>query len=146
MKKVKGNPQNLIHQAPHKKTAAKAAEVQALGAFGVAHEDIAAYVGISKPTLCKYYRDELDEGAAKGKVAVTKFLFNAASGRALEDGAAYADCLRAAMFYAKTRMGWKENSTLDVTNSDGTLSPMRIEIVAAGAKEAITDGDDTEDA
>lgn len=142
MKKRKGYSKNLIPQEPHKKTAEKAAQVVALGAFGVAHEEIAAYVGISKPTLCKYYRDELDEGAAKGKVAVTKFLFHAASGRALEDGAAYADCLRAAIFYAKTRMGWRENNTLDVTNSDGTLSPMRIEIVAAAAKEALTDGDE----
>lgn len=105
-------------QAPHNKTAELTATVSALASFGVSQEDICAFIGVSLPTLHKYYRQELDSAAAKGKVAVSKFLFHAASGKALEseeNGATYADCLRAAMFYAKTRMGWSEKQQIEIS-------------------------------
>lgn len=117
-------------QQPYEKTPEVAATVSALATFGVNQEEICSFIGVSLPTLHKYFRQELDESAAKGKVAVTKFLFHAASGKALADGAAYADCLRAAMFYAKTRMGWKETNVNEITNPDGSLTPKRIELVA----------------
>lgn len=120
-------------QQPYVKTPEVAATVSALSTFGVNQEDICRFIGVSLPTLHKYFRQELDESAAKGKVAVTKFLFHAASGKALDDGAAYADCLRAAMFYAKTRMGWKETNVNEITNPDGSLTPTRIELVAPDA-------------
>ena len=110
-------------QRPYVKTPEVAATVSALSTFGVNQEDICTFIGVSLPTLHKYFRQELDESAAKGKVAVTKFLFHAASGKALDDGAAYADCLRAAMFYAKTRMGWKETSVNEHISPDGSMSP-----------------------
>lgn len=100
-------------QQPYNKTAEASATVSALATFGVNQEDICLFVGVSLPTLHKYFRKELDESAAKGKVAVTKFLFHAASGKAIDEGASHADCLRAAMFYAKTRMGWKETQEID---------------------------------
>lgn len=118
----------------HEKTTESAAEVAALAAFGVNQEEIAVYIGVSVPTLHKYYRSDLDQGAAKGRIAVTKFLFHSASGKSLDDGASYSDCLRAAMFYAKTRMGWKETNVTDVTSSDGTIDPVKIEIVAASRR------------
>jgi hypothetical protein len=34
------------------------------------------------------------------------------------------------MFWAKTRMGWRETNGLEVTNPDGSLSPTVIKIVA----------------
>lgn len=118
----------------HEKTAETVATVKALATFGVPQEDICVFIGISLPTLHKHYRAELDESAAKGKVAVTKFLFHAASGKALDDGAGYSDCLRAAMFYAKTRMGWRETQDLNHTSEDGSMTPTRIEIVAPSLK------------
>ena len=84
------------------------AEVAALKSFGVPLDEIAAYIGIDRKTLSKYYRAEIDTAQVKADAAVAKFLYGTASGRALKDGATYADCVRAAMFWAKTRMGWRE--------------------------------------
>ena len=124
-------------QQPYEKTTEAAATVSALATFGVNQEDICTFIGVSLPTLHKYFRQELDESAAKGKAAVTKFLFHAASGKALDDGAAYADCLRAAMFYAKTRMGWRETQNLNHKSEDGSMSTKAStdpEVAAAIAK------------
>ena len=109
--------------AKHKKTEETTGQVKALATFGVSQEDICTFIGVSLPTLHKHYRQELDEASAKGKVAVTKFLFHAASGKAIDEGAAYSDCLRAAMFYAKTRMGWRETQHIDHTSADGSMTP-----------------------
>lgn len=111
------------------------AQVTALATFGVAQPEICTFIGISLPTLHKHFRAELDNGAAKAQAAVGKFLFTAASGKALDDGAAFSDCLRAAMFYAKTRMGWKETQNIDHTTGGEPLQPSVIEIVAPKAKD-----------
>ena len=68
---------------------------------------VAAYIGIDDKTLYKYYKDELDNSAIKANANVGKFLYQAASGQALTTGASYSDCVRAAMFWAKTRMAGK---------------------------------------
>lgn len=106
------------------------AEVAALKSFGVPLEDISAYIGIDRKTLSKHYRAEIDTAQVKADAAVAKFLYGTASGRALKDGATYSDCVRAAMFWAKTRMGWRETQELNHTSTDGTMSPTRIELVA----------------
>lgn len=120
-------------QQPYVKTPEVSATVSALSTFGVNQEDICLFIGVSLPTLHKYFRQELDESAAKGKVAVTKFLFHAASGKALDDGAAYADCLRAAMFYAKTRMGWKETNVNEHISPDGSMTPKTVDAALVSA-------------
>ena len=51
---------------------------------------------------------------------LVKFLYQAASGQALTTGATYSDCVRAAMFWAKTRMGWKETNVQEHTGANGT--------------------------
>ena len=53
--------------------------------------------------------------AIKANANVGKFLYQAASGQALATGATYSDCVRAAMFWAKTRMGWKETNVQEHT-------------------------------
>jgi hypothetical protein len=104
---------------PHAPSAQTRAEVSALKSFGVPLDDIAAYIGIDRKTLSKHYRIEIDTAQIKADAAVAKFLYGAASGRALKDGAAYADCVRSAMFWAKTRMGWRETSSVELTGSNG---------------------------
>ena len=55
-----------------------------------------------------------------------------ASGQALQTGASHGDCVRAAMFWAKTRMGWKETNVQEHTGAnDKPLIP--------SAKEMTTD-------
>ena len=92
----------------HVPTPQTRAEVSALKSFGVPLDDISAYIGIDRKTLSKYYRVEIDTAQVKADAAVAKFLYSTASGRALKDGATYSDCVRSAMFWAKTRMGWRE--------------------------------------
>jgi predicted transcriptional regulator len=90
------------------------AVVCSLRRFGVTYEEVAAHIGITKPTLIKHYREELDKTYNESARQVSDFLFNAASGRALqvEDKATHADCVRAAIFWAKTRMGWRETGDI----------------------------------
>lgn len=99
------------------------AEVSALYSFGIPQEDIARYIGIDAKTLRKYYREELDSSVTKANAAVGRFLYQNASGQTLGSGATHSDCVRAAMFWAKTRMGWRETSQVDHISSDGSMSP-----------------------
>jgi len=115
---------------PHEPTPQTRAEVSALKSFGVPLEDISNYLGIDRKTLSKYYDSEIKTAQTKADATVAKFLYGAATGRALKDGATHSDCVRAAMFWAKTRMGWRETNQVDHTSSDGSMSPTRIELVA----------------
>jgi hypothetical protein len=107
----------------HEPTPQQRAEVSALKSFGVPLDDIAAYIGIDRKTLSKHYKAEIETAQIKANANVAKFLYSAASGKAMESGADHADCIRAAMFWAKTRMGWRETSQVDHTSSDGSMTP-----------------------
>jgi hypothetical protein len=115
----------------HKPTDETRAEVKALASFGTTQPDIASYIGISHPTLRKHYAEELKFSSIKANAAVGKYLFSLASGKAIRDGATHSDCKAAAMFWAKTRMGWRETNHHDHTSSDGSMSPTKIILEAA---------------
>jgi len=119
----------------HEKTDATTKTVVALYSFGVPQSQIADYVGIDSNTLRKYYLPEMKMAKTGANGTVAKFLFNAASGNALEDGAQYGDCLRAAMFWAKTQMKWRERTDINHTSDDGSMSP-KPAITAVDAIEA----------
>jgi hypothetical protein len=122
-----------MSKIPHEPTHESRAEVKALASFGLPQEEIAKYIGISHPTLRKYYKDELNFSAIKANANVAKYLYNLASGNALKQGASHGDCSRAAMFWAKTRMGWRETTHLDHTSTDGSVTmPNVIKIVPGG--------------
>jgi len=104
----------------HQPTDKTRAEIIALRSYGVPIKELAAYIGIDDKTLYKYYREELENSAIKANANVGKFLYQAASGQALATGATHSDCVRAAMFWAKTRMGWKETNVQEHTGKDGT--------------------------
>jgi hypothetical protein len=108
---------------PHEPTPQTRAEVSALKSFGVPLEDISAYIGIDRKTLSKHYKAEIDKAQTKANAAVGNFLYGAASGRALKDGATHSDCVRAAMFWAKTRMQWRETNHVEHTSPDGSMTP-----------------------
>ena len=107
----------------HKPTEKTRAEIIALRSYGVPIKEVAAYIGIDDKTLYKYYREELENSAIKANANVGKFLYQAASGQALATGATYSDCVRAAMFWAKTRMGWKETNVQEHTGANSTALP-----------------------
>ena len=115
-------------QPPHVPTDKIRAEIVALRSYGVPIKEVAAYIGIDDKTLYKYYKEELDNSAIKANANVGKFLYQAASGQALTTGATYSDCVRAAMFWAKTRMGWKETNIQEHTGVDGKPIAHSVEI------------------
>jgi len=107
----------------HQPTDKTRAEIVALRSYGVPIKEVAAYIGIDDKTLYKYYKDELENSAIKANANVGKFLYQAASGQALTTGATYSDCVRAAMFWAKTRMGWKETNAQEEENKEAKNNP-----------------------
>jgi len=120
----------------HQPTEKTRAEIVALRSYGVPIKEVAAYIGIDDKTLYKYYKDELDNSAIKANANVGKFLYQAASGQALTTGATYSDCVRAAMFWAKTRMGWKETNVQEVKMADEPIAKVTIEVISANAKDS----------
>ena len=108
-----------VGRKPHEPTEKTKAEVAALVSYGVPVKQVAAYIGIDDKTLAKYYREIMDEAMAKAHGQVGRYLFQGASGALLDKGASHADCLRAAMFYAKTQMGFKETDRVEQTGADG---------------------------
>lgn len=77
--------------------------VEAGAAYGVTQHVLALMMGISKTTLDKHYRDELDLGKAKATMAVANNLFRMATGKGREA----ATC---AIFFLKTMAvtKWKQ--------------------------------------
>ena len=120
----------------HQPTEKTRAEIIALRSYGVPIKEVAAYIGIDDKTLYKYYREELENSAIKANANVGKFLYQAASGQALTTGATYSDCVRAAMFWAKTRMGWKETNVQEVKMADEPIAKVTIEVISANAKDS----------
>ncbi len=120
----------------HQPTEKTRAEIIALRSYGVPIKEVAAYIGIDDKTLYKYYKDELENSAIKANANVGKFLYQAASGQALTTGATYSDCVRAAMFWAKTRMGWKETNVQEVKMADEPIAKVTIEVISANAKDS----------
>ena len=86
-------------QQPHKPTDKHREFVKMSAVQGVRHDDIAASMSISKPTLLKYYREELDHGLVATNAAVAGTLFQMAT---VDRNVA------AAIFWLKTRAGWRE--------------------------------------
>lgn len=106
------------------------AQVFALSSFGVTQDDIGRFIGVSDDTLRKHYAAELERAKVDRNAEVAAFLFRSANGSTLDQGASYSDCLKAAMFWLKTRAQWRETNGLDHTSSDGSMKPTVIELVA----------------
>ncbi len=75
-----------------------------------------------------YYRDELDDGHVKANAKVAENLYRKATGEGRE-------AVTAAIFWLKTRAGWKETSVHEVGGKDGR--PVEMEIVVPGAREIL---------
>jgi hypothetical protein len=76
-------------------------QVEAMAGYGVPEAEIAGIVGVSPKTLRKHYRGELDHGHTKANAKVAENLFRKATGEGRE-------AVVAAIFWLKTRAGWKE--------------------------------------
>jgi hypothetical protein len=75
--------------------------VETMASHGIPELEIAQVIGISAPTLRKWYRNELDTGATKANSMVAQSLYQKALGNG---NGAVAACI----FWLKVRAGWVE--------------------------------------
>lgn len=87
-----------MSQAPHEPTDETRKLAKTLSGLGVPQDDIATLIGVSKPTLHKHYREDLDKGMAEANAKVAGSLFNQATN----------GNTAAAIFWMKSRAGWTE--------------------------------------
>lgn len=104
-KKKVGNP-NFKKHRPNKK---RRDLVKSLVKYGVRHEYICDHLGITKPTLYKYYQKDIADARIFAHVQMGKSIYQ----RAISGDTS------AAIFYAKTQMGWKETQVNEITGEDG---------------------------
>jgi len=103
----------------HQPLPARRRQVEAMAGYGVPEVDIARVVGIDPKTLRKHYRDELDNGHVKANAKVAENLYRKATGEGRE-------AVTAAIFWLKTRAGWKETSVHEVGGKEG--QPIAVEV------------------
>ena len=118
----------------YKPTNENRAKVEKLAAAGIRYEDIALFLDITRPTLDKYYKKELKIGHIKANAAVASKVYQEAiNGN-----------MTAALFWLKTRAGWRETQKVEMSadvntelNGKVTLADLMLENYAAkkGMKE-----------
>lgn len=107
------------------KTEENARMVVHLSGLGIPHEQICAILDISKPSLYKYYQEELLKGKATAIAKVAENLFKIATGDPKDR-----NTLGGAIFFLKTQARWTEKQVLEI--QDGTEQDDKF-------KELITD-------
>lgn len=94
---------------PYAPTAAERRTVEHYVSLGYTQDQCAALMGISDVTLRKAFPDELKNGSLKVNAQIGGKLFQKAM----------AGDTASLIFWAKTRMGWKETAGLDINAKDG---------------------------
>jgi hypothetical protein len=84
---------------------------------GTTQSVIADLLDIDDKTLRKYYRKELNQSLAKANATIGGHLFNKA-----KNGDTTAQ-----IFWLKTRAQWSEKKEFDLTSSDGSMSPKKLD-------------------
>ena len=100
-----------------------------LSGLGIPQAQICTLIGVSKPLLHKYYREELDTGMAEANSKIAGSLFNQAIG----------GNVTAAIFWAKVRLGWTETNIVHIGGEEGNPVVHRIERVIIDPKPQPTD-------
>lgn len=103
--------------------------VKSLSGYGVTQLDICNILDITKPSLHKHYRREIDLGFAQANARVGESLFR----QATEGGN-----VAAAIFWMKARAGWREKQEIIVESTARELSDAELLAIATGSSE----GDD----
>lgn len=99
-------------QKPHVPADADRQKVMVMVSMGMARKDIAMVMGMSDNTLSKHYANELATG---DKILGQAIVANLARQALKDDFKAAAS----AMFWAKTRLGWRETDRVEHTGPDG---------------------------
>lgn len=112
---------------PHKPTRESRQLVQLHATIGTQQHVIASILGIDAKTLRKHYREELDHAMAQANATIGGALFNKAKSG---DTAAM-------IFWMKTRARWQERHEVDLSSTDGTMTPKGVPDDVAAALNAI---------
>lgn len=99
--------------AAHEPTTATRGAVESMVAYGIPQDEIAKSLGITKPTLAKHYREEIDTAATRANARVAQTLYKMAT------DPNHKSCAASAMFWAKTRMGWRETNHVEMSGPGG---------------------------
>ena len=124
----------------HHPTEATRAKVEALAAYGITLESISREIGVSVPTLRKYYRDELAHATQRLVAKVANELYNLAiyppplrdrQGAIIYDAPGlpakdtHNEVRRSAlMFLAKTRGHWRDSSPVVAVGDENGAPPV----------------------
>lgn len=107
--------------------------VKAMSGYGIPEDEICKVIvnpqtgkAIDAKTLRKHFREELDSAAVIANSRVAQNLFTIATGSG--KGA-----VTAAIFWLKTRAGWKETNKVEMTGADG--GPVQIAPPSVSAAE-----------
>lgn len=106
--KTESNP-NGAGRLAHEPTKETIATVRRLAALGVTYEDIASRLRISSDTLVKYYKETLEDARIDANSTIAGTLFTQAK----------RGNMTAAIFWLKTRAGWKETQVNEFGGIDG---------------------------
>ena len=82
-------------------------QVEAMAGYGIGEGDIAKVLEIPAEVLKEQYRKELEGGQIKANAKVAENLYRRATGEGRE-------AVTAAIFWLKTRAGWRETSVHEV--------------------------------
>jgi len=107
---------------PFQPTDKQRGQVEAMVRYGILVVEIARTLGITKPTLFRHFREELDIGITKANAQVGEFIFSTIVGLPIPGRPPVTDeraRVTAAIFWAKTRMGWKETVINQHEGTDG---------------------------
>ena len=107
--------------------------VSKLSGLGLTHIQIASVLGISRTTLYKHYKEELDSGKAMCIGRVAENLYKMATG-----DISARNTLGAAIFYLKTQANWREVNTIEVTDGSENQAKFR-ELAKAIQRTRLTD-------
>ena len=116
----RGGRQPGAGRPSHVPTDALRKRVKQHAALGVTHEELSRIMEIDKHTLYKFYRHELDIAIIELNTAVAGKLASAATSKSHTG-----PTITAAMFWARTRMGWKE--TVVQQHQGPNDGPMEVE-------------------
>jgi hypothetical protein len=87
-------------------------QVEAMAGYGIPEAEIAKVLEIEPEKLRELYGKVIDGARTKANAKVAESLFRKATGEGRES-------VTAAIFWLKTRAGWKETSTHELTGADG---------------------------
>lgn len=120
-----GKPSPIL--PAHVATAKDRVLVQMGIAIGYTHEQIARLIGVSRPTLTKYYAAEIERGGDEINLAIASNLASIAKDRN------HKSSVTAAIYWTKARMGWTDQPAVE---DPGATNDEEFTINIGGAKGA----------